>query len=210
MVKLLNSGRVIVLVDKEITSVRDQEFVGVDYAYQELSGKEFENCHFQSCDFSDALFSNCEFTDCRFSECNLSILDVTNSKFSDVSFVDCKMVGVNWTHAYWRDLSLASPISFERCMINASSFYGLNLEKIKIIECRAHDVDFREANLRGVDFSNTDLLNGLFNQTTLVNANFVGAQNYDLNIRLNRVEGACFCRYEAVNLLVPLGIKFAD
>ena len=91
-------------------------------------------------------------------------------------------------------------------MINSSSFYGLNLAKIIIEECRAHDVDFREANFSDANFSRTDLTNSLFHNTNLTGANFNEAENYDINVRNNIVKNAKFCRYEAVRLLDPLGI----
>jgi len=130
-----------------------QTFSDENFNGKTISAKEFDGCYFQSCDFNEAIFLNCEFTDCNFIACNLSILNVDNSKFSDVEFVDCKLIGVNWITAYWRGLTLGTPLKFKRCLINSSSFYGLNLTKIVIEQCRAHDVDFREANLSGASFS---------------------------------------------------------
>jgi uncharacterized protein YjbI with pentapeptide repeats len=95
-------------------------------------------------------------------------------------------------------------------MINSSSFYGLNLQKIAIEQCRAHDVDFREANLSGVNFSHTDLMNSLFNNTNLTDANFSEADNYDINIRNNIINKATFSRHEAVRLLNSLDINLID
>ncbi|NRB82104.1 MAG: pentapeptide repeat-containing protein, partial [Saccharospirillaceae bacterium] len=126
-----------------------QTFRLTNYSQKKISGKEFDGCHFQSCDFSEATFLNCEFSECKFTDCNLSLLNVNNSKFLDVDFVDCKVIGVNWVKAYWRGLTLGSPLNFKRCMMNSSSFYGINLAKIVIEDCRAHDVDFREAVFEG-------------------------------------------------------------
>ena len=93
-------------------------------------------------------------------------------------------------------------------MINSSSFYGLNQTKIVIEECRAHDVDFREANLSGANFSHTDLASSLFGNTNLTGAKFNDAVNYDINTSL--VKNATFCRYEAIRLLDSLGINLID
>jgi len=170
----------------------------------------FDSCEFMACDFSNAIFSSCEFIDCSFEKCNLNSLSLNNSKFSDVVFNECKMLGVDWTKAYWRDLALGSALKFNQCMINSSSFYGLNQTEIEIKACRAHDVDFREADFSKANFKETDLSNSLFSNTNLTKAKFAGAINYDININRNKVEKATFSRHEAVRLLDALGINLVD
>lgn len=194
-------------LDCNKTDFYSQIFSAENFNKKIISGKEFDGCSFKSCDFSEATFSNCKFTDCHFIACNLSILKVDNSIFSDVEFVDCKLIGVNWIKACWRGLTLGIPLKFKRCLINSSSFFGLTLTNIVIDQCRAHDVDFRKANLSGASFSHTDLTNSIFNNTNLMGANFNEAENYDININNNVIKNASFCRYEAVRLLEHLGIK---
>lgn len=176
----------------------------------EIYGKDFYDCTFKSSDFSEALFLNCEFTNCKFIGCNLNNFEVKNSKFSEVEFTDCKIIGVNWATAYWRGIVLSAPLKFERCMLNSSSFYGLKLDKLVIEGCRAHHVDFREANLKGANFSYTDLKHSVFNNTNLTGANFKEAENYDINLKNNIIKNASFCRYEALNLLNSLDINLID
>ncbi|MDG2392750.1 MAG: pentapeptide repeat-containing protein [Thalassotalea sp.] len=188
----------------------NQTFCEMNYFQEKISGKEFDGCHFQSCDFSEATFLNCEFSECKFTDCNLSIVNVNNSKFLDVDFIDCKVIGINWVKADWHGLALGSPLTFKKCMMNSSSFYGLSLEKTVIKDCRAHDVDFGEANFSGASFSGSDLTNSIFHKTNLTGANFNGAENYDINIKNNVIKNAKFCRYEAVRLLEPLGIILTD
>jgi uncharacterized protein YjbI with pentapeptide repeats len=188
----------------------EQTFCELSCSQQKISGKEFDGCHFDSCDFSEAIFLNCEFTECTFTECNLSVLNVDHSKFTDVNFIDCKLIGVNWIRAYWRDVMLGVSLKFKRCLLNSSSFYGLNLAKIVIEDCRAHDVDFREGNFSGASFFRTDLTNSLFDNTTLTGANFNEAKNYDININSNVITNATFCRYEAVRLLESLNLNLID
>lgn len=184
-----------------------QIFSDENFNEKTILDKEFDGCSFKSCDFSEATFFNCEFTDCHFIACNLSILKVDNSQFSDVEFTDCKLIGVNWIKAYWRGFTLGIPLKFKRCLINSSSFYGLTLTNIVIDQCRAHDVDFREANLSGASFCQTDLTNSIFNNTNLMGADFNQAENYDINLNNNVIKNARFCRYEAVRLLEHLGIN---
>ncbi|BBB23649.1 pentapeptide repeat-containing protein [Isorropodon fossajaponicum endosymbiont JTNG4] len=158
-----------------------QEFANISLSRKELTGKEFDCCVFNSCDFSEAIVRNCKFSNCKFVNCSLSLLSTINSKFLEVEFQECKMLGIDWTKAYWRGLVLGSQLQFKKCLINSSSFYGLNQAGITIEACQAHDVDFREAN---------------FNLAT----------NYDININNNIIRTAKFCRYEAVRLLESLGI----
>ena len=187
-----------------------QVFCEVSFTQKKISGKEYDRCHFQSCDLSYATFFNCEFTECKFTDCDLSVLNVGNSKFLDVEFFDCKVIGVNWAKAYWRGLTIGVPLKFKRCMINSSSFYGLNLAKIIIENCRAHDVDFREANFSRASFSCTDLTNSIFHNTNLAGANFNEAKNYDINVKNNLIKNAKFCRFEAVRLLESLDINLIN
>lgn len=187
-----------------------QTFAGLDLAGRELSGKTFDGCTFRDCDCSDAVFSKCKFVDCQFIACNLSLAKVPHSKFVDVVFEACKLVGVDWTRAAWSSLALASPLTFRQCILNDSSFFRLHLPEMVMDTCKAHDVDFRECNLTEADFTYTDFTNSLFNKTNLTRANFAEAVQYDIDIHLNTLKGAKFCRYEAVRLLEQLGIELVD
>lgn len=197
-------------INFEESEFYNKTFTGLAAPDMELSGKEFETCTFHSCDFSAALFKHCKFTDCQFISCNLSVLQVTNSKFSNVEFQDCKMLGIDWTKAHWRGLALGAPLCFRRCLLNSSSFYGLNQTEAVFDECLAHDVDFREANLARADFSASDLANSLFGNTNLTEANFYLAVNYDIDIKTNIIKNAKFSRSEAVRLLDSLDIDLID
>ena len=187
-----------------------ETFTGLNQARQVLSSMEFDECTFSDCDFSGVTFSSCNFCDCSFKKCNLSIVNLKSSKFSSVEFEACKMIGVDWTKAVWPLLALSSPVSFNNSSINDSSFFGLSLEKIEIIECEAYDVDFREADLTGARFTRTDFSNSLFRNTNLTGADFVEAVNYDIDIHVNRIKNARFSRFEAIRLLNCLGIDLVD
>ncbi|MBU2412059.1 MAG: pentapeptide repeat-containing protein [Gammaproteobacteria bacterium] len=182
-------------------------FTDLAMVQESVSRKVFESCVFESCDFTEAFFDACTFKDCQFRKCKLTAVNVRNSKFSDVQFYESKVLGVDWTKAYWRGLELGAPLFFKECMVNASSFYDLKLSGIVFEECRAHDVDFREATLSRARFSGTDLTNSLFVNTDLTGADFNGATNYDIDVKKNTIKNAIFCRYEAVSLLTSLGIK---
>ena len=196
--------------DSGIKDYFGENFTDMDLSNREILHTEFDGCTFDSCDFSEAMFRKCILTDCRFVKCNLSVAKIDYSKFQGVSFEDCKVIGVDWTKGHWPGFALASPIGFKRCLIDASSFYGMNLKDILIEECRAHDVDFREADLSYSNFSHTDLSNSLFANTNLGNANFFEASNYTIDVHHNELRQAKFCRQEALSLLESLGIELID
>ena len=187
-----------------------QSFTGLDEASQVFEGIEFDACTFKECNFSETTFSKCKFIECHFEKCNLSNSKLDYSKFSDVSFIECKLVGVDWTKLAWPGLTLPSPIKFYKCILNDSSFYGLSLEEIIIEECKVHDVDFREGDFSKANFSHTDLSNSLFIASNLSGADFTDALNYNIDINLNKIQGAKFSRYEAINLLYSLDIELVD
>jgi len=77
-------------------------------------------------------------------------------------------------------------------------------------ECRAKEVDFRNANLKNSNFTATDFKGALFENTHLEEANFTEAQNTNIDIRKNHLSGAIFSRYEALFLLESMGIVLVD
>lgn len=177
---------------------------------QKFNSTSFEECTFRNCDFSESEFSECKFIDCQFLQCNLSILKVKSCRFSDVVFEDSKAIGIDWTRAEWPRIPLFSPIKFFKCIINDSTFMGLDLNEIVIEECKAHEVDFREGSFCDANFSATDFTNSLFNETNLSGADFTEALNYQIDVNYNNLKGAKFSRHEAVCLLEGLGIELVD
>ena len=107
-------------------------------------------------------------------------------------------------------LNRTAVISFTKCIINDSSFFGLNLPEIRIEECKAHDVDFREADINSAILDHTDFSHSLFNNTNLSSASFIESTNYDIDINFNNVRKAKFTRYEAVRLLESLDLELVD
>jgi fluoroquinolone resistance protein len=200
-----------------MTDIQDEETVylskqlcELDYSSQTIQAKEFDNCTFRGCNFSETSFDRCKFVDCHFVQCNLSNINIDGCRFSDVTFEESKMIGVNWTKASWPGIVLHSPIKFYKCILNDSSFFGTHLQELMIEDCKAHDVDFREANLSEAVFTLTDFSSSLFNNTNLTYADFTDANNYTIDIYNNDIKGAKFCRVEAVSLLESLDIELVD
>jgi len=182
----------------------------LDLTEQKVAGKVFEECEFRNCNFSGALFSQCKFVECSFVNCNLSNAKVIESKFFDVEFLECKAIGINWTQATWPRFNLSPGLAFRKSILNDSSFFGLKLQEIVIHECKAHSIDFREADLTRVDLTLTDLHNSFFGKTILTEADFTEATNYNIDILDNNVHKARFSRHEAVGLLSGLNIELVD
>lgn len=174
-----------------------------------ISSSEFEECRFAGCDLRDAVVRGCRFVDCSFDECDLSLIRLPRSAFSGCRFADSKIIGVNWTEAAWPETRLRVPVVFERCILNHSTFLGLGLSEIRIVDCVAHDVDFREADLTRADFSGTDLSGSLFVNTNLEEADLRSAKDYRIDPRQNTLRGARFSLPEAISLLAGLDIDLA-
>ncbi len=189
---------------------QSETFTGISFSRKELADRKFDDCTFIECDFSETLFSRCRFSDCRFIKCNLSVMRVTTTRFGGVVFRESKLLGIDWTRANWSSPILGSVFQFHECILDDSSFWGLKLKGMVARRCRAHEVDFRDADLSQADFFGTDLENTVFGQTNLTGANFAQAQNYGIDVLNNQVRKAKFSRFEAISLLESLGIELVD
>ncbi|EKO3722748.1 pentapeptide repeat-containing protein, partial [Vibrio metschnikovii] len=103
----------------------DVSFEKIATPEQQYTDVEFEDCQFSDCDFSSVKFHRCKFTNCTFERCNLSLVDFANSKLFELKFQDSKLVGVDWTKATWPVYHSDFELSFKRCILNDSSFFGL-------------------------------------------------------------------------------------
>ena len=97
-------------------------------------------------------------------------------------------------------------ISFIESSINHSTFIGMDLTGIKILNSSVQDVDFREADLSKADFSGSDLTKSIFGKTILSGADLRRARNYHINPCLNKLTGAKFAMPEALALLYSMDI----
>lgn len=186
--------------------VAGREFPDLDWNGREVDGREFEDCSFTKCSFRETVFRSCSFMDCVFAECDLSLMKMPGSKFSGVSFRDCKMMGINWTEACWPQTKLRDPVGFVRCILNHSTFFGLDMTGLRLEGCTAIDVDFREARMARSHFQGTDLSGSSFAATELTEADFSTARNYSIDVRENIVKGAVFSLPEAIALLAGIDV----
>jgi len=188
-------------------------FKGVKNEHGEVDEVTFIDCSFNNCSFTETIFRACKFQGCAFTKCDLNLIKVDNSTFTNTTFENSKIVGVNWVKASWGERGmhqLLKSIDFTNCVLNYSTFMGLNLEKVLIKKCTARDVDFSEANLKQADCSFTDFTNTKFRHTDLTETNFRGATNYFIQPQLNTLKKTRFSLPEAISLLYNLDIEIGE
>lgn len=188
----------------------DTQFLKLVLPDGHYSGIEFEECQFSECDFSGTKFEKCKFINCVFERCNLSLVDFSRSSFFAVKFEDSKLVGVDWTRATWAVYHIDFELSFQRCILNDSSFFGLTLNELVLDDCKLHDVDFREGDFKDSTMIYSDFTCSLFMRTNLQRVDFSHSTDYAIDVLKNEVKEAKFSRFEALNLLDSLGIELVD
>jgi len=178
-----------------------------------LASKRFFSTLFVDCDLSNCDFSESIFRGCKFINCNLSLINLINVNFSDVTFLNCKLVGVDWTVIDWRKQPpkrgkrIRFPISFDNCILDYSTFIGLDLYYVLFNDSMLREVSFADANLEYAKFINTDLTGSIFRDTILGQADFTTAINYTIDACNNSMRGAKFSLPEAINLVYALEIE---
>ncbi len=182
-----------------------QRFKALDHHGLTIAGKEFLECTFKACNFKEASFAQCKFIDCTFARCDLSLAHLKGCTFRETRFEDCKLVGVNWT-----DVAVLKFVEFRKCALNHSVFMGLDLRRVPIDECIAHEADFTEADLTEADCRRTDFLGTRFLRTNLTRADFRRATNYVIAPALNTLKKTKFSLPEAIGLLYALDITLDE
>ena len=188
----------------------DQLFTELSLSDTTLVSIEFEQCDFSGCDFSATTFSHCKFINCAFNQCNLSLLKINYSQFLEIRFIDCKMIGIDWTQANWPKFTVNPELSFTRCILNDSSFFGLTIHELVLEECKVQEVDFRSGDFFNASMTYSDFHNSLFMRTNLQKVDFTESTNFSINVNENNLTKAKFSRFEALSLLESLGIELVD
>jgi fluoroquinolone resistance protein len=190
----------------------NQEIKGVVYKNGILRRKEFTSCLFLKCSFSETVFEECHFNACIFRKCDLSLVHFKDCSFSETRFEDSQVIGVDWTETTWASskFTLAKPVDFLSCVLNFSTFMGMNLKQINLIKCIAREVSFEEANLTSANCSYTDFTNSRFLHTNLTGADFTGAKNYTIAAHLNTLKKTRFSLPDAMSLLYSLDIILSE
>lgn len=188
------------------TVYREAGFSDVEAQGGMIVGAEFHDCCFERCNLRESALHDCKLIDCKVKDSDWSLIDLRGSSFTNTTFYGSKLVGIDWTKALWTGSLIHHPLRFEGCILNHSTFIGLELDRIEIIGCSAKDVDFREAHLANADFSQTDLAESVFINTGLNEADFRTAVNYEIAPHQNDIRGAKFALPEAMSLLFRMDI----
>jgi fluoroquinolone resistance protein len=184
-----------------ITSV-DRIFKGLDFREAALEKGEYEGCTFENCVFTNSDMNHIVFQDCLFESCDISMAQLKGTSLRDVKFKNCKMLGLRFDSCNPFLLSL----TFEKCILDFSSFFRLNIKKTIFRDSKLEDVEFVEADLTDAVFSGSDLNRAVFGGTVLEKADFRGAYNYSLDPENNRIKKAKFSLQQAAGLLVKYNI----
>jgi fluoroquinolone resistance protein len=182
-----------------------QDFNSIDLKQVLIFQSEFQKCNFIRCDISQSVFSNCRFDNCMFQACDLSLIKPKDSYFRNSTFVGSKLVGIDWTEVY-----KTFSADFKDCVMNFSNFSMMNLKKIKIVNCIAHEVSFADSNMTECNCKMTDFAGSIFSKTNLTRADFSNARNYAIDVRNNNVTKTKFSLPEALTLLETLGIIISE
>ena len=194
----------------ERTEYEDQTIDGLALMGEEVHAKEFAGCTFVDCSFLETAFVACRFLDCEFVRCDLSLCRVEGCSFTSVKFIDSQVIGVNWTEASWPARGLFNAIGFERCALSHSTFIGLGLRRVEMVDCLAHNADFAEADLTQANCAGTDFEGSRFLHTDLTEADFTRATNYAIAPNLNVLRRTRFALPEAMSLLYGLDIILTE
>ena len=187
-----------------------RRFKGIHLDGGRLEAVTFLDCMFERCTFVETIWQSCRFVNSFFLECDLSLMRVPGSVFASTRFEDSKLIGVNWTEAGWPGVGLGDPIALSRCSISHSTFLGLDLQRVRMRECVAVDVDFREADLRKADLRGCELLDSMFQGANLSEADLRGARDYRIDAAETTISGARFTMPEALSLLHSLDIDLSE
>lgn len=199
------------LFDTQPREFSSEEFKKVVIKNDQVGHKEFGSCTFIKCAFNETVFQDCSFHDCIFKGCDLSLVRLKGCSFTNTRFEDSQVIGVNWTETRWATSKVAlTPVDFFGCVINYSTFMGLNLKKVVMSKCTARDVSFEEANLTQANCTFTDFMNSRFMRTNLTEADFTGAKNYAIAASLNTLKKTRFSLPDAMSLLYNLDITLTD
>ncbi len=184
----------------------EQIFSKQNYTEKPLATGEYEYCSFINCDFSNSDLSDVKFLECRFEGCNLSMAKMRKTSMRDIHFNACKMLGFRFDECHPFGFS----VSFDNCVLNHSSFYGVKLMKTSVKQCSLHEVDFTGANLTASLFSKCDFARSVFNNTILEKADLRTSYNYAIDPEKNRIKKAKFSIHGIAGLLHKYDISIDE
>ncbi len=176
-----------------------------DYTQQSLPAGEYEDCRFVNCNFEKSNLSSIKFIQCEFVGCNLSLATILNTSFGDVFFKDCKMLGLHFEQCN----TFGFIVRFEKCVLEHSSFFQVNLKNTSFVGSKLMGVDFTEALVSGSVFSDCDLQDAKFEHTNLEKVDFRTAINFSIDPDSNKISRAKFSSATLHGLLDKYNIEIS-
>jgi fluoroquinolone resistance protein len=199
------------LSDPSPSEYTTEEFKKLELRSGLVSEKRFQGCGFVKCVFNENTFRSCAFHECIFKACDLSLAKLPGCSFKAVKFVDCQLIGLDWTETTWAGgRVIFKPADFTGCVLNYSTFMGLDLKGAVLRKCIAREVSFEEADLTRADCRGTDFSGSRFNHTNLTETDFTGALNYAVSPVDNTLKKTKFSLPEAMSLLHEMDIVLTD
>lgn len=108
------------------TTLRNCEFISVDFRSSGLNDSQFENCIFTKCDFRQTSFVDCHFKSCKFAQCKIVDTSFSVRNINDVTFAG-KLQEVNFVSGGEPTLLHAD---FKKCKLDYVSFQNCDLKVI--------------------------------------------------------------------------------
>ncbi len=189
-----------------------QTFKGLNLQNAQMEDKTFTSCVFEKCSFREAALAHCKFQDCTFQHCDLSLMTLKECAFKNTLFEHSQLVGVNWVDTNLAQMKhvFTKPVDFVDCVLNHSTFMGLNLKNVRLTQCIAKNVSFEEADLSRANCALTDFAESRFFHTNLTETDFTEAKNYSIAANANTLQKTIFSLPEAMSLLYSLDIVLKE
>ena len=84
--------------------------------------------------------------------------------------------------------SFGLSFSFDRCLLNHSTFYKTRIIKTEFSNCNLNETDFTACDLTGSVFEICDLAGAVFEKTILAKVDFRTAFNFTIDPENNRLK----------------------
>jgi uncharacterized protein YjbI with pentapeptide repeats len=184
----------------------DKEYLLQIFEKEALNFKEFECCTFTNCDFSLCHFIAVTFIECTFNNCTFSGAQINHVAFRTVIFNLCEIKEVNFSMCD----KLIFEVVFNKCILDFSKFYALNLQGTPFTNCSLVAVDFMETDLSKVIFDNCDLYRTEFSKAKANKCNFKTSYNFTIDPKKTTLKKAIFSKKELKGLLFTHDIHVVE
>ncbi len=158
---------------------------------------EYESCRFTSCDFQESTLTGSIFSNCLFEHCNMSNARVGGVSIQESIFINCKLMGLRFDSCN----SFGFSVRFEKCLLDHSSFFDMNLRNCFFTGCRLMYADFSGADISGISMTACDLGNAIFERTNMQGTDLRNSFNFSISPEDNQIKGARFSSDQVLRLL---------